>query len=115
MNWREFELHVERYYLGADFPRWSRVDHPNIDVDGIIIPDFYLIKGRGIRVADCKYRQRLSNADVEQLIRYMIEVGANGGVIYIASDTAVSEDVENYAKENNIEIRRTRISLSHGC
>ena len=70
-------------------------------------PDFVLMHKNEMVVVDAKDKQSLTSADVRQVADYTDELDADEALIYIASDTEVSDDVEELADELGVDIVRT--------
>jgi len=72
-----------------------------------LIPDFVVECDQKLIVADAKAKERLTRADIDQMIEYLQELDGDSAIIYVADFTEVTESVEDYATVNAIDIEYT--------
>lgn len=113
-NWRKLEREGEnsRHFEGYDLQtqKHSSSTGKRPDYFGINPDD-----NHDRIVGDAKCVTELTFAHVEQVIGYKGHpFFAKKGVLIVAADTLVSHDVRSYAREYNIAIERTSVSLEKG-
>jgi len=72
-----------------------------------VIPDFVVECDKKLIVIDAKAKERLTKADIDQMIGYLQELDGDSAIIYVASFTEVSQSVEDYATLNVVDIEYT--------
>jgi predicted type IV restriction endonuclease len=104
----EFELHVYRT-IRRRFPQyegWEIYEQPTLDSGGR--PDFTLRGKSRTAVIDAKDKENLQPSDIDQIIEYSNELRAHWAIIYVANDTYVSDEVQQYADQERVEVARTQ-------
>ena len=77
-----------------------------------LIPDFVVECDQKLIVVDAKAKERLKKVDIDQMIRYLQELDADSGIMYVADFTEVPESIEDFATLNVVDIEYTKWSGS---
>jgi len=77
-----------------------------------LIPDFVVECDQKLIVVDAKAKDRLTKADIDQMIGYLQELDGDSALIYVADFTEVTESIEDYATLNVVDIEYTKWSGS---
>ncbi|NVM28579.1 MAG: restriction endonuclease [Candidatus Helarchaeota archaeon] len=108
VDWAEFEEYlyptIRKKYPARD--GW-KIEAQKVLKSGLRI-DWVVFNGSQRIVIEAKDKQKLQFKDVEQVSNYRYEYKAQKGILYVANDTIVPDNVKEFCKMRNIKIIRTK-------